>query len=502
MRQIKRWLCGGMCLLLLLGLLPAAAQAEEGTADWAGEAVETLCKIYGSDLGVSDSLEPMTKAQAAAVFTNMGNTVVAATLTGLGNLTRGEACTALTQAFAIPTGEKAAILYLYERNIINGKSADELDENGTVSCADFAVLTYRVLNFVGGGLGSSVEQLKPGTEAYFAWMYLAARRCVAFQSAQLETSMNSVSDFSTYDGIDETTYTDGSTVVEVETAPKSGEEIWDAWVAALSEPRIGGLEDFGEDLKETYQGNETMKAAATRLMGAFISAYTAQYGSAPTIFTDVTMEDWWYDGVMYSFDAGYISGLGNGTFEPNYRLPLYEFAVLLYRINPVVASELENITLPFLDDLENSDFSAYEQAVMGNQSVQNAMKAAIKEGYFSWAAWEDEDFDPTATAARKDAISDILKACAAGKGVELDLDSVNPSVLDRFEDTKGLEDPQKRYLAYAVSCGMVNGTSATKLSPDEPVSRADAGVLLYRMLIGLDESKMHDYEQNIQNALD
>ncbi|HIR08856.1 MAG TPA: S-layer homology domain-containing protein [Candidatus Avoscillospira stercoripullorum] len=499
MRRIKRWLCGGMCLLLLLGLLPAAAQAEEGTAAWAGEAVETLCKIYGSDLGVSDSLEPMTKAQAAAVFTYMGNTAVAATLTGQGNLTRGEACTALTQAFAIPTGEKAAILYLYERNIINGKSAGELDENGTVSCADFAVLTYRVLNFVGGGLGSIVEQLKPGTEAYFAWMYLAARRCVAFQSNQLETSMNSVSDFSTYDGIDETEYTDGSTVVEVETALKSGEEIWDAWVAALSEPKIGGLDDFDKELEETYRGNETMKAAATRLMGAFISAYTVQYGSAPTIFTDVTMEDWWYDGVMYSFDAGYISGLGNGTFEPNYRLPLYEFAVLLYRINPVDASELENITLPFL---ENGDFSEYEQAVMGNPSVQNAMKAAIKEGYFSWADGEDEDFDPTATAARKDAISDILKACAAGKGVELDLDSVNPSVLDRFENTNGLEDTQKRYLAYAVSCGMVNGTSATKLSPDEPVSRADAGVLLYRMLIGLDESKMHDYEQNIQNALD
>ena len=499
MRRIKRWLCGGMCLLLLLGLLPAAAQAEEGTADWAGEAVETLCKIYGSGLGVSDSLEPMTKAQAAAVFTNMGNTAVAATLTGQGNLTRGEACTALTQAFAIPTGEKTAILYLYERNIINGKSAGELDVNGTVSCADFAVLTYRVLNFVGGGLGSSVEQLKPGTEAYFAWMYLAARRCVAFQSNQLETPMNSGSDFSTYDGSDETAYTDDSTVVEVETAPKSGEGIWNAWVAALSEPRIGGLDDFDKELEETYRGNETMKAAATRLMGAFISAYTEKNDSAPTIFTDVTMEDWWYDGVMYSFDAGYISGLGNGTFEPNYRLPLYEFAVLLYRINPVDESELVDISLPFL---KNGDFSEYEQAVMSNSSVQNAMKAAIKEGYFSWAAWEDEDFDPTATAARKDAISDILMACAAGKGVELDLDSVNPSVLDRFEDTNGLEDPQKRYLAYAVSCGMVNGTSATKLSPDEPVSRADAGVLLYRMLIGLDESKMHDYEQNIQNVLD
>lgn len=498
MRRIKRWLCGGMCLLLLLGLLPAAAQAEEGTAAWAGEAVETLCEIYGDDLGVSASLELMTKAQAAAVFTNMGNTAVADTLAGQGNLTRGAACTALTQAFAIPTGEKTAILYLYERNVINGKSTDELDEDGTVSCADFAVLTYRVLNFVGGGLGSSVEHLKPGTEAYFAWMYLAARRCVAFQSAQLETPMDSVSDFSTYAGIDETAYTDDSTVVEVLTAPQSGDGIWNAWVAALSEPRIGGLDDFDTELKETYQGNETMKAAATRLMDAFISAYSAQHGSAPTIFTDVTMEDWWYDGVMYSFDAGYISGLGNGTFEPAYRLPLYEFAVLLYRINPVEESELVDITLPFL---ENGDFSEYEQAVMNYPSVQNAMKAAIREGYFSWADGEDEDFDPTATAARKDAISDILKACAAGKGVELNLNSVNPSVLDRFEDTKGLEDPQKQYLAYAVSCGMVNGTSATALSPDAPVSRADAGVLLYRMLIGLDESKMHDYEQNIQNAL-
>ncbi len=498
MRLIKKWLSGALCLVLLLGLLPTAALAEGETADWADPAVTVLKEIYGSDLGVSSSLDPMLKSQAAGVFTKMGNPEVAATLTGEGNLTRGEACTALVTAFAIPTGGKEAINYLFEQNIVNGKSEGDLGAEEPVSFAEFAVLTYRVLNFVGGGKGSSVAELKPGTEAYFAWMYLAARRCVAFKPDHLNDTIDDVTDFTTYDGIDETEYTDGSIVVEVKTAPKSGKAIWEAWVAALSEPKIGGLNGFGDSLTEQYDTSETMKEAATRLMGAFISEYTEQKGSAPTIFTDVTMSDWWYDGVMYSFDAGYINGLGNGTFEPKYRLPLYEFAALLYRINPVDDGELAGIDLPFLDNL--GQFSEYEQNVMGNPVVQKAMKAAVKAGYLSWVNGENEDFDPTDTVARGNAIADILKACVDGKNIDLDLSSVNTAILDRFSDTNGLSEIQKQYLAYAVSCGMVNGTSPTTLAPDAPVSRADAGVLLYRTLIGLDYTKMKDYRDSVDYA--
>ena len=92
------------------------------------------------------------------------------------NLSRGTACEVLADVFGLPVPEgKTAIQYLYDQNIISGKANGNLAESDPVTKAQFAVLTYRVLNSVGGGMGSSTA-LKPGTKEYFAWMYLAARK--------------------------------------------------------------------------------------------------------------------------------------------------------------------------------------------------------------------------------------------------------------------------------------------------------------------------------------
>ena len=147
-------------------------------------------------------------------------------------------------------------------------------------------------------------------------------------------------------------------------------------------------------------------------------------------------------------------------------------------------------------------FSEYEQNVLKSENAQKAMKAAVAAGYLSWADGNTEDFDPTATVSRQDAIADILKACAAGKGVNLNLSSVNTAVLDRFTDVSGLSTEQAQYLAYAVSHGMVNGTSSTTLNPNGDITRAEAGVLLYRTLLGLDETKIKDYTDNVNHALE
>lgn len=494
----KKLLSMALALALCLMLLPCTALA--ATADWAVDAADTLNQVYGvTEFSAEDT--QMTKNNAASIVTAAKWSTDVALSSG-DALTRGDACEMLADAFDLPTGSQSAIAYLYEKNIVNGKSSDDLAESDPVTFAEFSVLAYRVLNYTGGGLGSSVEALKPGTDEYFAWMYLAARKAVSFQQDIIDKEIGTVTDCDTYysSTVDGSEFTDESRVVSVHTAKQSGEGIWNAWIAALSDTNIGGLEDFSETYENqlTYNGNETMAEAAERLMGVFIDVYARETGNTLTIFTDVTTGDWWYDGVMYSFDAGYINGTGSGTFEPAKRLPLYEFAVLLYRINPVSDSSLEGIDLPFLN---NGGFSDYEQMVMSNQSVQTAMKAAIAAGYLSWADAADPEFDPTDTVARKDAVADILRACVDGKNVSLDLSKVNTSILDRFTDTNGLSEMQKQYLAYAVSCGMVNGTSPTTLAPNEGVTRAQAGVLVYRTQVGLDESKMHDYEQNVQNAL-
>lgn len=482
-----------MTLALAVSLLPGAALAAEG--HWAQSAVDTLNKIYGTTV-FSTEETAMTVEDARAALNAMGSPTDA--LAGESSFTRALACEVLADAFALQP-ERAAIDFLYEKNIINGESAGNLNPTGSVSKAQFAVLTYRVLNYTGGGLGST-SALKPGTDAYFAWMYLAVRRSVPFTSPQTGSSIGSVTDFSTYSLTKDTEYTDGARVPSVETAEKSGQDIWDAWAEALSEPKIGGVAGFKDQLAQVYQvtynGSEAMKDAADRMMEAYIDAYALAKDTTPTIFTDVTPDDWWYDGVMYSFDAGYVNGLGNGSFGPKYRLPLYELAALLYRINPI--EDVEGIDLPFMAKWNDS---TYEGETMGKDALQKAMKAAVAAGYLSWKDGNTEDFDPTATVSRQEAIADILKACAQGKNVNLNLSSVNTAVLDRFTDVSGLSTEQEQYLAYAVSHGMVNGTSPTTLRPDAGITRAEAGVLVYRTLLGLDETKNQDYRENVQYVL-
>ena len=62
-------------------------------------------------------------------------------------------------------------------------------------------------------------------------------------------------------------------------------------------------------------------------MEAYIEA-----GGSPTIFSDVSADNSFYDGVMYLFDQGLISGNGDGTFGPDKGLPRYQLAALLARI--------------------------------------------------------------------------------------------------------------------------------------------------------------------------
>lgn len=480
-----------MTLALAVSLLPGAALAAEG--HWAQSAVDTLNKIYGTTV-FSTEETAMTVEDARAALNAMGSPTDA--LAGESSFTRALACEALADAFALQP-EETAIDFLYEKNIINGESVGNLNPTGSVSKAEFAVLTYRVLNYTGGGLGST-SALKPGTDAYFAWMYLAVRRSVPFTSHQTGSSIGSVTDFNTYKLAADTEYTDGAIVTSVEIGPQSGEGIWNAWAAALSEPKIGGVADFKDKLTECYQADESMKDAAVHMMEAYIDAYALAKDTTPTIFTDVTPDDWWYDGVMYSFDAGYVNGLGNGSFGPEYRLPLYELASLLYRINPNVSTD--GIDLPFL---KNWDNATYEGRIMlNNKDLQDAMKAAVAAGYLSWKDGNTEDFDPTDTVSRQEAIADILKACVQGKNVNLNLSSVNTAVLVRFTDIGQLTPEQEQYLAYAVSHGMVNGTSPTTLNPNGDITRAEAGVLLYRTLLGLDETKIKDYTDNVNHALE
>ena len=433
----KRILSVLLAAVLLVGMVPMAFAAEADLqAHWAQQAVDTLNEIYGADVFTAEDVI-MTEGEVYSVLQSMGSTSSKIAESSTTELTREKACEILVDIFRISTGEKSAIEYLYEKNIINGKTEDDLEEDVSVSKAQFAVLTYRVLNFVGGGLTESNDVLKPGTKEYFAWMYLAARRCVAFD------------------------------VTGEQLDAKVSETEWNGWVSRLGELNVT-LSTV------SYDADDTLIEAAVKLVDDI---------GTTEIFTDVNPDDGYYDGVMYLFDQQIISGQGDGSFGLS-QTPRYQLAVLLNRIRPSDAS-VENITLKLPEDLTESP--------LANPNIQEMMKKAVADGYM---IPKDDPVWWSGYVTTSEAVYALLKQA------NVDLTDTNTTILERFTDCGNITGAMRDYLAYAVSRGLINGTSPNTLSPEAVVTRGQIGILAYRVLTGLDSTKMQDYVENVNVLLE
>lgn len=436
----KRILAIFTALVLALGLFPTVAFATG--EHWAQQAVDALNGIYGNNVFTGDDTT-MTEGDAYSILQSMGSVSSEVTDNSETLLTRAKACTILTEIFHIPVGNTSDIQYLYEQNIINGKSESDLDENGTVTKAQFAVLTYRALNFVGGGKGSSVTSLKPGTKEYFSWMYLAARKVVDF-------NIDAVSGDITND-------------------------IWSEWITQLTRDEIPSeAKPTGPFNPACPEISTTKLAAAVQMVDAYIGA-----GGSPTIFSDVKPDDWWYDGVMYLFDQQIVQGQGDGTFGLQ-TLPRFQLAVLLAVLD---GADCANET--------------------GMARITGSVNYAIEKGYMtgtkfeeesSWGA-DNEEWGNSVYSCREDTVVAILKQ------QEVNVSGVNTAILDRFSDSNDISEEAEPYMAYAVSHGLISGTTTSTLSPDGDVNRPQIGVLAYRILISLDTTKMQDYRENISFVL-
>lgn len=452
MKRIKKLLAVLLSVLLLASLLPTGVMAAGESADWASSAVAKLNEIYGGT-SFSASTDKMTEGDVASIAKAVGWTTTKVTDSSSTELTRSKACEVLAEVFSLDLSDKSAIQYLYDRNIINGTDASgTLNENGPVSHAEFAVLTYRVLNAVGGGEGSNNEALKPGTKEHFAWMYLAARACVPFNSTQLGTVMENVS------------FTfNGNNVSDGGESDTKGEEVWDKWKTRL-----------GEDLHITIGNTAQYSKDSTVSQNAV--ALVSDISSATQIFSDVKARDWYYDGVMYLFDRGIVSGNGGGAFKATDGMPRYQLAMLLARLDEQTV------------DIDGA--KTYATTTTGY------MKAPEDADGAWWGTPGGETTDG-ACATRGEAIVAFIKQS------KVDVSKVNTAILNRFtsDDFSSYSEDEKRCIAYAVSHGLVNGTDSDTLGLSNKTTRGEAGVLLYRTLIGVDQTKMKDYRDNVSYVL-
>ncbi len=82
-------------------------------------------------------------------------------------------------------------------------------------------------------------------------------------------------------------------------------------------------------------GDGTFRPGATLTRAEFVTIINKMYGfsvETENIFTDIKKDDWYYSSILSAVQAGYIKGMGDGTFRPNEAVTREQVCVMLNSI--------------------------------------------------------------------------------------------------------------------------------------------------------------------------
>lgn len=174
-------------------------------------------------------------------------------------------------------------------------------------------------------------------------------------------------------------------------------------------------------------------------------------------FSDVSVNDWFYDAVSYVYTNGMMSGTGEKTFAPNAKLSRAMIVAILWRVEgEPMASPAE-----FIDVESNKWYS---------KAIAWAAANGIVSGYSS------SEFRPNTDITREQ-LAVILQRYAVFKGYE-----VNATTNLIFEDASSVSGWALDSMKWAVAEGLFHGKGNNILDAKGTATRAEAASILLRFM--------------------
>ncbi len=175
-------------------------------------------------------------------------------------------------------------------------------------------------------------------------------------------------------------------------------------------------------------------------------------------FTDVSTSDWFYDDVAFVYENGLFSGTDSRSFSPNASMTRAMLVTVLYRLEG-------------------------EPTVTGRSSFTDVRSGAYYEKAVIWAAangivtgTDSTSFSPDAKVTREQLAAILYRYAQYRK-----LDTDASAKLNSFTDADSVSAYASEALGWAVSEGLINGTSG-KLMPNGDASRAQVAAILHRFV--------------------
>lgn len=177
-------------------------------------------------------------------------------------------------------------------------------------------------------------------------------------------------------------------------------------------------------------------------------------------FTDVNVNEWYHDGIHWALDEGVMRGTGADEFSPQTATNRAMLVTMLWRLEG--APEPAKSETSFID-VEAGSW--YERAVLW------ATDTGITLGTST------ATFSPYAELTREQ-LAAFLYRYAAYKG--LDVNAGADADLSVYTDANAVSDFARLPMQWAVTVGIIRGTSATVLSPGKSATRAEVATMLMR----------------------
>ena len=168
-------------------------------------------------------------------------------------------------------------------------------------------------------------------------------------------------------------------------------------------------------------------------------------------FSDIDEDDWYYDNVMDAADNGYISGMGDGTFNPMGSTTRAQFASMIanamgYEADPEAPSMFRDVA---------DDF-------WGKAAINFCVQNGILTGY------EDGSFQPNKAITRQEAASILRNAFELTETTD-----------ELFPDDSAIAGWAKESVYLVKASGLMKGDAGTgNFRPTSTITRAEAASIL------------------------
>lgn len=197
-----------------------------------------------------------------------------------------------------------------------------------------------------------------------------------------------------------------------------------------------------------YSAPVTLYVTAENGMARVKYTVTVEQGAH---FTDIDENDWFYDNVMDAANNGYISGMGDGTFNPKGATTRAQFASMIAKALGYTA-----------DPDAPSMFPDVPDNYWGKAAINYCAQNGIISGY------DDTTFQPEKPITRQEAASILRNAF-----------KLTESSSETFPDDSAISNWAKESVYIVKASGLMKGDAGTgNFRPTSTIIRAEAASIL------------------------